>query len=217
MGSYLFSRITSDNGQDSRFDEIRSSPPKFFVAFFAQATWVTLCLLPVISLNSLPAVTFAALPTLSTRATDILGLALFVGGFGFEALADKQKSDWVKAKKEKKHDEDFLTSGLWSKSRHPNYFGEITLWTGLATVAGGVLTSPAGLAGMGFAGWKYPVLAKLIAAGMAAVSPGFVAFLLTQVSGVPMSEGKYDKRYGDRKDYQKWKKETPVLVPKIFN
>lgn len=216
MGSFLFARITADNGQDSRFEGIRDSPPKFFGAFFAQATWVSLCLLPVISLNALPAVTFAALPTLSTRATDILGLALFVGGLGFEATADRQKAAWLSEKKAKKHDEDFLTRGLWSKSRHPNYFGEITLWSGLATVAAGVMTSPAGLAGMGMASWKYPILAKVVAGSMAAVSPAFVTFLLTKVSGIPMSEGKYDKRYGDREDYKKWKRETPVLVPKIL-
>lgn len=118
VGTYLFSRISSDDGKDSRFDEIRQSPPKFFVAFFAQATWVSLCLLPIIGLNSLPTTAFKALPAVT--ATDLAGVALFVGGFLFEVTADMQKNKWVQEKKEKKHSEEFLTRGLWSKSRHPN-------------------------------------------------------------------------------------------------
>lgn len=135
LGTFLFSRITADDGRDSRFDNIRGSPPKFLGAFFAQATWVSLCLLPVLAINAIPSTTLAALPFFTI--TDIIGLLLYVGGLSFEAVADRQKSQWIKEKKEKKHSEDFLTRGLWSKSRHPNYFGESTLWTGIATTAAG--------------------------------------------------------------------------------
>ncbi|CAK3881719.1 hypothetical protein AC578_6243 [Lecanosticta acicola] len=210
LGSYLFSRITSDDGRDSRFDSIRASPPKFIVAFFAQATWVSLCLMPVLAINSIPATTLAALPLVTI--TDILGLLLYVGGITFEVTADKQKSQWMKEKKEKKHSEDFLTRGLWGKSRHPNYFGESTLWTGIATTAAGVMLSSVGQAGMGFSG---TAVSRLGALAMAAVSPAFVTFLLLKVSGIPLSENKYDKRYGDRKDYQQWKKNTPMFFPKF--
>jgi steroid 5-alpha reductase family enzyme len=166
VGTFLFSRITSEDGRDSRFDEIRKSPPKFLGAFFAQATWVSLCLLPVLAVNSIPATTLSALPFLTL--TDVIGVALFIGGLSFEATADKQKSQWMEEKKNKKHNEDFLTRGLWSKSRHPNYFGESTLWTGIATVAG-----------MGFSG---SIGARLGALAMAGVSPAFVTFLLLKVS-----------------------------------
>ncbi|KAK5002031.1 hypothetical protein LTR28_011913, partial [Elasticomyces elasticus] len=210
-GTFLFSRITSDNGTDSRFENIRSSPPKFLGAFFAQATWVSLCLLPVLALNSIPATTLSVLPFL--KLTDIIGIALYIGGLGFEATADAQKSKWMEEKKQKKHSEEFLTHGLWSKSRHPNYFGESTLWTGIATVAGGVLLSNVGQAGMGFAGG---LAGKIGALAMAGVSPAFVTFLLLKVSGVPLSENKYDKRYGDREDYQQWKKNTPMFIPKLY-
>lgn len=176
LGSFLFSRITSEDGRDSRFDSIRGSPPKFFVAFFAQATWVSLCLLPVLAVNSIPATTLAALPFFTI--TDILGLLLYVGGITFEATADRQKSQWMKEKKEKKHSEDFLTRGLWSKSRHPNYFGESTLWTGIATAAAGVMISSVGQAGMGFSG---TAVSRLGALAMAGVSPAFVTFLLLKV------------------------------------
>ena len=199
------------DGEDSRFKNIRGSPPKFLVAFFAQATWVSLCMLPVLAINSLPAATFAALPA-AVGITDIAGILLYVGGLSFEVTADRQKNQWVQEKKQKKHDEDFLTRGLWSKSRHPNYFGESTLWTGIATLSAGVLASNAGVVGMGMAGG---LVGKIIALLSCGVSPAFVTFLLLKVSGVPLSENKYDKRYGDREDYKRWKKETPKFIPKL--
>ena len=168
--------------------------------------------MPVLAINSLPVSVFAGLPA-AVGVTDVIGMLLYLGGLSFEVAADRQKNQWVQEKKEKKHEEDFLTRGLWSKSRHPNYFGESTLWTGIATLSAGVLLSWPGQVGMGLA--AYGLLGKAAAGAMAGVSPAFVTFLLLKVSGVPMSEEKYDKRYGDRKDYQKWKEETPMLIPKL--
>lgn len=209
VGSYLFARISAD-GEDSRFRGIRGSPPKFFGAFMIQATWVSLCLMPVLAINALPASTFAALGT-AVSITDLIGLLLYVGGLGFEVTADRQKSAWVQEKKDKTH-EDFLTRGLWSKSWHPNYFGESILWTGIATLAVGVLTSGAGMVGMGLSAGLAGKATALLAAG---ISPAFVTFLLLKVSGVPLSENKYGKKYGDREDYKKWKRETPTFIPKL--
>jgi len=209
LGSYLFQRVIAD-GKDSRFDEIKKSPPKFLVAFVAQATWVSLCLMPVLAINSIPHALLSTLPAVGL--SDILGLSLFVGGLAFEITADRQKNAWVQEKKQKKHDEDFLTRGLWSKSRHPNYFGESTLWTGIAVTAAGVLAGKVGQVGMGLAGTGY---GRALGLGLCAISPAFVTFLLFKVSGIPLSEKKYDKRYGDRKDYQEWKKNTPIFIPKI--
>lgn len=142
----------------------------------AQATWVSLCLFPVLCINSLPQSVFSALPFLTL--TDVLGLSLYVGGILFEATADRQKSQWMQEKREKKHSEEFLTRDLWGKSRHPNYFGEVTLWTGIATTSAGVLASKAGLAGMGLGGGIGGVLGAL---AMAGVSPAFTSFLLFKV------------------------------------
>ncbi|KAI6245282.1 hypothetical protein HI914_06803 [Erysiphe necator] len=208
LGTYLFKRILAD-GHDSRFDEIKRSPLQFLGAFFAQATWVSLCLLPVLAVNSIPNNLLSSLPLIMT--SDIIGLSLFVGGLAFEIIADGQKNAWVQAKKRKEHDEEFLTSGLWSKSRHPNYFGEATLWTGIATTAAGVLVSRVGQSVIGL----NSVYGHILGLGLTFISPAFTTFLLLKVSGVPLSESKYDKKFGDRDDYQKWKRETPVFIPKL--
>lgn len=218
MGSYLFQRISSDSGRDSRFDKIRSSPSKFFVAFFAQATWVALCTMPVILVNAVPRSAYATSAigaAISARPylTDIIGLAMFIFGLSFEVTADRQKNAWVEGKKAKKHSEEFLTHGLWSKSRHPNYFGEATLWSGIAVAAAGLLVRQPTQAALGLSG--SPV-SQMLVSGLCAASPSFVSFLLLKVSGVPLSENKYDKKYGDRKDYQKWKRETPMFFPKFW-
>jgi steroid 5-alpha reductase family enzyme len=209
VGSYLFQRVMSD-GKDSRFDEIKKSPPKFFGAFMAQAVWVSLCLMPILAVNSIPHAVLSTLPAIGI--TDVIGLLLYVGGLSFEVAADRQKDAWVQEKKLKKHNQDFLTHGLWSKSRHPNYFGESTLWTGIAVTSAGVLASNIGQLGMGLAGTSY---GRFLGLGMCFVSPAFVTFLLLKVSGVPLSENKYDKKYGDRKDYKAWKENTPMFFPKF--
>jgi len=93
-------------------------------------------------------------------------------------------------------------------SRHPNYFGESTLWTGVATTAVGVLMSQPVKAALG--------LSTTSTVALCYISPAFVTFLLLKVSGVPLSEKKYDKRFGDRKDYQEWKENTPKFFPKLL-
>jgi steroid 5-alpha reductase family enzyme len=90
VGSYLLARISAD-GEDSRFKDIRGSPPKFFGAFMVQATWVSLCLMPVLAVNALPASTFAALGT-AVSITDLIGILLYVGGLSFEVIADRQRA-----------------------------------------------------------------------------------------------------------------------------
>lgn len=112
MGSYLFSRVLG-HGHDSRFDKIRDKPVRFASVFLIQAVWVTIPMLPVLALGAVPAATLStALPRV--LSTDVLGLSIWGMGFFFESVADYQKSQWAKQKKLKQHDEDFLTSGLFS-------------------------------------------------------------------------------------------------------
>jgi protein-S-isoprenylcysteine O-methyltransferase Ste14 len=166
-----------------------------------QETWVSLCLMPVLAINALPASTFAALDTV-VSITGLTGLLLYVGGLSFEVTTDWQKSTWVQEEKGRIHEDDFLTRGPWSKSRHPNYFGESMLWTGIATLTAGLLASGAGAAGMGLsAGWQVrPPRYWQLALALRLCS--------SKSLGAPLSENKYDKKYGDREGYKKWKRET---------
>ncbi|KAG5912567.1 hypothetical protein E4U42_002181, partial [Claviceps africana] len=112
LGYYLFGRITRD-GHDPRFEKLRGQPLRFAGAFFLQAMWVSLMLLPVMAVNAVPATAWAAVPRL--MASDVLGLGVWAGGLTTEAVADAQKSRWVEGKRNKEHDDEFLSRGLFSK------------------------------------------------------------------------------------------------------
>ncbi|KAF5835770.1 hypothetical protein DUNSADRAFT_6910 [Dunaliella salina] len=117
LGSYLVARIHKQ-GKDSRFDEVKHQPGMFFVYWSMQALWVWITLSPVLVVN-----TAAAAAPLAWY--DLAGVALYSGGLALEAIADRQKDVW-RSKPENKGK--FIDEGLWSISRHPNYFGEILIW-----------------------------------------------------------------------------------------
>lgn len=182
LGSFLFARIRRDGG-DSRFDKIKTNAARFFLTWTLQGLWVVL--------------TAACALAIMTSTKDIplgpwayAGLALWVIGFVIEVVADGQKSAF---KKDPANEGNFITSGLWAWSRHPNYFGEITLWLGIAVMAVPFLS-----------GWQWVVM----------ISPVFVTLLLTRVSGVPLLERKAAKKWGDDPAYQAYVKNTPVLIPR---
>ncbi|OAA51652.1 hypothetical protein NOR_00245 [Metarhizium rileyi] len=207
--AYLFRRISQD-GHDARFDTLRDKPSRFVFTFFMQAVWVSLMLMPVMAVNAVPAAAFAAVPRLTV--TDVLGIGVWTGGLAMEAAADAQKSRWAQARRNKEHDEAFLKTGLFSICRFPHYFGEIALWTGLATTCAGVLASRPVQLALGFAS---PAGVAATTA-LAFIAPVFSGFLLTRVSGIPLTEARHDDKYGGRKDYQEWKRNTPKLVPKLW-
>lgn len=180
LGLFLGWRIHKTGG-DGRFDAIKLDPSRFFVAWSLQGLWVTLTALAVtLTLTSAPE---------SITPLDAVGWALFTVGFLIEAVADAQKS----AFKADPNTSGWCDRGLWAWSRHPNYFGEILLWTGLAVSASS-----------GFSGWEW----------LGLLSPLFVYVLLRHGSGVPLAEERWDHRYGDDPAYQRWKAETPLLVPR---
>lgn len=109
VGTYLFTRVLSQ-GSDSRFDKIKRSPLRFWGAFMMQATWVSLCVMPVVAVNAVPAAAFAGA---GVKLTDVLGLGMYVGGLAFEAVADAQKARWLREKRERRHDGEFMTGGLF--------------------------------------------------------------------------------------------------------
>jgi steroid 5-alpha reductase family enzyme len=181
LGGFLFLRIFQD-GADSRFDRIKPDPLRFFITWSLQGLWILVaagCALAAIS----------AIERSPLTAMDALGAGLWLLGWLIEVIADWQKRQFRAAGK----GEGFIQSGLWRYSRHPNYFGEIMLWTGIA-----MLALPA------LQGWQLATL----------VSPVFVYLLLTRVSGIPLLEKKADEKWGARPDYQRYKSSTPVLVPR---
>ncbi|KAG6007477.1 hypothetical protein E4U21_005945 [Claviceps maximensis] len=209
LGYYLFDRITRD-GHDPRFEKLRTQPLRFAASFFLQAMWVSLMLAPVMALNAVPAVAWASVPRL--MLSDVLGMGVWAGGLAMEATADAQKSRWVEGKKKKEHDEQFLSRGLFSKSRFPHYFGEISLWTGLATTAAGVLALQPVQIALGLSG----PAGVLATTALSFTAPAFSAFLLTKVSGIPLTEARHDERFKDNEAYLAWKRDTPKLVPKLW-
>ena len=113
LGSFLYQRVHKSGG-DSRFDKIKQNPAAFFGAWMMQATWIAATALPVYLVNSIPR---HAQPPLGVR--DYAGLAIWLAGMGLEVVADRQKSAWREDKKQGKHQENFISSGVWSWSRHP--------------------------------------------------------------------------------------------------
>ena len=181
LGTFLFRRISKD-GKDGRFDRIKFDFPQFLMTWTIQGLWVSLTLAAVLSII-----------TASDRASfgllGGLGFVVWIVGFVIEVVADTQKSAF---KADAANDGRFITTGLWSWSRHPNYFGEITLWTGMAIMAVPVLS-----------GWRWVAL----------ISPVFVLVLLTRISGIPMLERRAEKRWGDEPEFRAYTDSTSVLVP----
>ena len=183
LGSFLFRRIQKA-GNDDRFDEFKPSFIRFLNVWTIQGLWVTFT----------AAAALVAITTTNRKELDVfalLGFLVWAFGFIIEIAADSQKSRFSANPDNKGK---FIQTGLWSRSRHPNYFGEIMLWVGIAIIALPVLQ-----------GWQWVAL----------ISPIFVTLLITRVSGVPMLENKADKKWGGQEDYETYKKRTPVLIPRL--
>ena len=152
LGPFLFMRIKKA-GEDQRFRKIKLSTPRFLLTWTLQGTWVFIT----------AGAALAAIMTPNANALEplfFIGALLWVCGFAIEVVADRQKSAF---KANSENEGKFINTGIWARSQHPNYFGEIVLWAGVAVMA---LPSLSGSA-----------LIFLI-------SPIFVALLLTRISGV---------------------------------
>ncbi len=182
LGTYLFRRVRQ-TGKDGRFDRIKQSPTRFGMTWTLQGLWVVFT----------AAAAHAAIASETRQALGLwaaVGVAIWLGGFAIEVLADSQKAAF---RTDPANNGRFITSGLWAWSRHPNYFGEILLWIGIAIIAVPALR-----------GWQLVTL----------ISPVFVYLLLTRISGLPMLERRADKRWGGNDAYETYKAATPVLIPR---
>ncbi|ACL39049.1 protein of unknown function DUF1295 [Pseudarthrobacter chlorophenolicus A6] len=183
LGGFLFLRVMK-HGKDDRFDELKPDFARYLNTWTLQGLWVVLT-------AALVWVAITSDKKVGLDAFFWVGLAVWILGITVEIIADVQKTRFKNNPDNQGH---FISTGLWSKSRHPNYFGEITLWVGVAIIALPVLQ-----------GWQWAAL----------VSPVFVTLLLTKGSGVPPLEEKADRKWGGQPDYEEYKKSTPVLVPKL--
>ena len=183
LSSFLFLRISKD-GEDKRFRSIKPNLTQFFMTWTLQGMWVSLC-----SMCALTAINTGRLEVMNIFF--ILGACIFIIGLYIEIKADNQKSRFRSIPENRDR---FITDGLWSKSRHPNYFGEVLLWSGIAVMSVSALE-----------GLQYLTL----------ISPIFTYLLLVHVSGVRMLEARADIKWGQDPEYKNYVEKTPMLFPKL--
>lgn len=182
LGSFLFARVLQAGG-DARFDAMKRHLPSFLLTWTLQGLWAFLT----------ASAALAAITSNEPAAMDwtvLAGIALWVAGFSIEVVADAQKQRF---RSDPANRGRFIRSGLWAWSRHPNYFGEIVLWVGIAVVAAPSLS-----------GWQWLTM----------ISPVFVAILLTRISGIPLLERRGKQRWGNDPGYREYLATTPVLIPR---
>ena len=181
LGAFLSLRIRKD-GFDRRFTRIKARFSMFLMTWTLQGLWVFVSF----------AAGLAAITATHKVAADgylAVGVLLWALGLAIESAADAQKRRF---RSNPENAGRFIQSGLWAWCRHPNYFGEILLWTGIAVAAWPALT-----------GWAHLTLA----------SPIFVWALLTRISGVPLLEASASKRWGTDRDYVAYRARTSSIVP----
>ncbi len=150
-------------------------PRAFFQVFMLQGALMLIIAYPIILIN--------AFPQPGLRYLDFLGVLVWVIGFYFEAVGDKQLAQFKQDPANKGH---VIKTGLWKYTRHPNYFGEATMWWGIFLLALSVPT-----------GWS------------AVISPLTITGMLLFVSGVPMLE----KKYQDNAEFQAYARVTSKFFP----
>lgn len=184
LGLYLFARRLR-HGKDRRLDNARMRRRKFFLYWTLQALWVFMALFPTLLLNT-------SRRDIPLGLRDYLGWSLWALGFGFEVLADHQKAVF---RSDPENKGKFISSGLWSISRHPNYFGEIMLWFGLYLSASSVLQE------LQFLSVLCPILQLL---------------LITRFSGIPPLEEEGFRRWGNDPAYHEYLRNTSLLLPYLW-
>jgi steroid 5-alpha reductase family enzyme len=168
-------------GEDPRYRQWREEWGRWFVlrsflqVFMLQGVLLVLVAVPVIFVNGAPPTPLGWL--------DSLGFFIWLTGFLFEAVGDRQLLHFIRNPENKGQ---LMTGGLWRYTRHPNYFGEVTLWWGIWLIA---LAVPGGW-------WTV-------------IGPLAITVLILKVSGIPMLE----KHYEGRPDFEEYKRRTSAFFP----
>jgi steroid 5-alpha reductase family enzyme len=174
-------------GEDWRYKKWREDWGKWFVLrslvqiFLFQGFLLLLITLPIININSMQADMyrdFTYNPTLL-----LVGVLIWLVGLFFEAVGDYQL---MRFKSDPSNSGQIMQEGLWKYTRHPNYFGEVTLWWGIFLVV------------LAAGGSIYTIIGPLT-----------ITILIVSVSGIPLLE----KKYEDNEKYKKYKKRTSIFFP----
>jgi steroid 5-alpha reductase family enzyme len=180
LSFYILSRNRGKK-EDFRYAQWRRDWGRFWIirsfvqVFMLQAFFLLTIVYPLLMVSQSTFTSFTLL--------DLVGVALWLLGFLFQALGDYQKSAF---KKNSANKGKIMQSGLWRYSRHPNYFGESAMW------------------------WGIFIITLNIKHGIYAIfSPAIITFLLLFVSGIPLLE----KRYKNNADFQDYKKRTSAFIP----
>lgn len=165
--------------EDYRYKKWREEWRFFYLRSFLQVFLLQGILMFIISSS----VIFINLYSIDFKNIYLFGILIWIFGFIFEAISDWQLKKFIT---KKENQGKIMQSGLWKYSRHPNYFGEITMWWGIFLIA---LSLPSGI---------YFI-----------ISPLLITYLIVYVSGIPMLE----KRYENNVEYENYKKITSKLIP----
>lgn len=168
-------------GEDYRYKKFRERWGEktwlysIFYIFVTQALVLWFMAFPILLVNK------SRLDTLSFSM--ILGVLVWIVGFFFETVGDYQL---LQFKKNLSNKNKIMKEGLWQYTRHPNYFGEATMWWGIFIFS---LSAPGSWIGI--------------------VSPALITLLLLRISGVTMTEKKYENDL----QYKIYKEETSAFIP----
>lgn len=194
LGTFLLIRVITRQ-KDERFDKMRHKFVTFLSFWVFQMVWVFTVSLPVTLNNS-------AVNDSPLNCVDYIGFTFWLIGFIIETVADQQKFSYTMIPDQRRPP--FMSSGLWSLSRHPNYFGEILLWSGIFISSCNA----------------YRVTANHMSFGyVSVVSPVLTFLLLMFVSGIPLAEMRAHKKYAKLAQYVDYKRSTSPLFlfpPQIY-
>jgi len=179
LAGYLLFRIIH-MGRDARFDGIRERFWPFFTFWLGQGVAVWVIMLPVTIWFGAPG---AWTPWMS------LGGTVWALGLVIETVADAQK---FAVKSRPGGGSQWMTTGVWKYSRHPNYFGELLCWWGVFLYVAG-----------SFTGWQW-------AGGL---GPMAITYILLRVTGIPTLEAAAQKKWGADPAYLAHVRRTSRLIP----